>query len=142
MLHNCLPKLMYGMEVMNVSEKSLEALELFHINMSKHIQGLPKQCANAGSISTVGWKKLEIHIDFIRLLFLWRILMLPMQCIYKEIFIKRFVLINMSCIEHFGPTATLIATCKKYDLLDIVAEAIETGVYMSMQEWKALVKNC
>ena len=137
----CVPKLTYGMEVMNVSDKSLESLEHFHINMSKHMQGLPKQCANAGSLGTIGWKSLETHIDFTRLLFLWRILLLPMHCIYKEIMVKLFVVITMSHVHNTSPTSTLLSTCKKYGFIDIVTLAIESGKYMTLNQWKTIVKN-
>ena len=137
----CIPKLCYGLEGIDISDKCMDSLEQFHIDMSKHQQGLPKQCSNVGSLGTMGWKKLETYIDFMRLMFLWRLLLLPMECIYKEVVIKRFILICYSSKPHTGPTANIVDTCKKYGLLESVITAVENANYMSLNSWKQLVKN-
>jgi len=44
----CLPKLCYGMEIMNLNEKCIESVERFHCNMAKDQQGLPQRSSNIG----------------------------------------------------------------------------------------------
>ena len=137
----CMPKLCYGLEVMNVSDKGMDVLEKFHNSMSKQHQGLPQQCSNLGSTSNLGWKPIEIHMDLLRLLFLWRLLLLPMTCIYKVILLKRFEFISHSRYVHSGPTWQFVDTCRKYGLLDTVQEALETGCYMSLANWKSMIHD-
>ena len=136
----CIPKLCYGMEVITLSDKSMDSLEQFHTSMAKHNQGLPTPCSNPGSLSTIGWKTLESHVDIMRLMFLWRLLLLPMECIYKVVLLNRLDSIVHSSSGHCGPVWQLIATCKKYNLLDTVIEAMESGSYMSLSQWKKHVK--
>ena len=42
---------------------------------------------------------------------------------------------------YLGPISEIINVCKKYALFDIVLESIECGCYMSMREWKCIVKD-
>ena len=137
----CIPKLCYGVEVMELSDQNIDALEKFHSTTSKQIQGLPQQCSNSGSIGTIGWKKIETHISIMKLLFLWRLLILPMICIYKDVIIKRFERLSLSNAKHKGPVWDYVQLCQRYDLIDIVVESIQNGLYMSMSEWKTLVKR-
>ena len=121
----CIPKLCYGLEVMTLSDKSKDSLEHFHTIMSKQIQGLPSQCANPGSTSTIGWKPLETYIDIMRLMFLWRLLLLPISCFYKTVILQRFETIVYSSRKHCGPVWHMIETCKKYGLLEIVIDSLQ-----------------
>ena len=67
---NSVPKLCYGTEVMDISEKTFSDVEAFHCNMAKHVQSLPKQCSNVGSLATLGWNGLRSHCNFLKLIFL------------------------------------------------------------------------
>ena len=138
----CIPKWCYGLEVLNIDDKSAEMLESFHCSMAKQQQGLPVQCSNTGSLGTIGWKTLESHIDIIQLMFLWQLLLLPFSCIYKQICIQRLckILYDNVCSSHYGPLLGIIKTCRKYGLLRTVETAIESGTYMSKGKWKKLVK--
>ena len=104
-------------------------------------QGLRDQAANPASVATLGWWSLQAHIDWIRLLFLWRILLLPMTCVYKSVLIKRFCsfLINKND-HHSGPTWNLYKLCCQYNVCERVCNCIELGEYMSMQQWKNFMK--
>jgi hypothetical protein len=81
----CVPKLTYGFEVMDVKSSSLETVETFHYHAAKTIQGLPAQAVNIGSLAaTLGWQSIDMHIDYRRLMFMWRVLLLPMSSIYAK----------------------------------------------------------
>ena len=137
----CIPKLCYGLEIINTDDKSMTCLEKFHFSMAKLQQGLPIHCSNPGSLGTIGWKSIKSHIDIMRLLFLWQILLLPYSCIYKKLCIQRLCMIMYSNVDHCGPLFEIIQTCIKYRLLKIVRDALETGNYMSKAAWKALVTS-
>ena len=90
-LSACIPKLLYGVEIINVDDQSLEKLESFHANSAKLFQGLPGNACNVGSIGTIGWSSIRAKIDIMRMLFLWRILWLPMTNLYKTLLVKMIV---------------------------------------------------
>ena len=44
------------MEFTNLTDDTMTDLETFHFAAAKHIQGLPANASNYGSIVTAGWK--------------------------------------------------------------------------------------
>ncbi|MCP3890198.1 MAG: hypothetical protein GY702_15200, partial [Desulfobulbaceae bacterium] len=55
----CMPKLCYGFEVVPLSDTSMESLDVFHNEMAKHCQALPRQTANPGCRITLGWQSIR-----------------------------------------------------------------------------------
>ena len=138
----CVPKLLYGCEIMKISQGSLTKLEDFHIQAAKGFQGLPDHAINCGSLATIGWLSISCIIDRMKLLFLWRLLMLPMDNIYKQVVVRRVIsILHISQVDHVGPTASILDLCRKYSLLDVVVECIESGEYLTLPEWKKIVHN-
>jgi hypothetical protein len=139
----CIPKLTYGFEVMNVKASSLETVETFHYHAAKTIQGLPAQAVNIGSLATLGWQSIDVHIDYLRLMFLWRLLLLPMSSMYKVILLRRlfhFIQNYMHNDKACGPTWNMLNTCIKYGLQQFVINAIEAGEFCNMSHWKRMVR--
>ena len=81
----CAQKLCYGIEVIDVSDESIAELERFHFDAAKQCQGLLKNTANYGALVTVGWSTLNAHCDIVRLLFFWRLLLMPMSCFIRRL---------------------------------------------------------
>ena len=54
-----MPKLLYGMEAMHVGQEENQEMESFQIESAKLLQGLPKQTANAGGMTTIGWNSVQ-----------------------------------------------------------------------------------
>ena len=77
----CLPKLCYGAAILDLNSECINTMESFHSNCSKMFQGLPVQSASPGSLGNLGWQSIEAVIDLMRLMFMWKILTLPMTCI-------------------------------------------------------------
>ena len=135
------PKMTYGLDVLKTNRDTIARLEQSHCEAAKVIQGLPKQTAGIGCLATVGWNSMEAHIDILRLLFLWRLLTLPVMCIFKVVLLLRLHY-HLFCGKdklHSGPTWMMVTTCKKYGLLDYVANACRTGDGMTLVSWKRLV---
>ena len=42
---------------------------------------------------------------------------------------------------HKSPLWRFVSMCKKYNVYNVIANDIEKGVYVSMTEWKSLVKR-
>ena len=128
----CIPKLCYGVEVMDIETDTLSCMEQFHSSSSKIFQGLPIQSASVGSVWNIGWLSIESIIDIMRLMFLWRILRLPMTCMYKVILLQRMLML-LHKEKGQGPTWNIITTCAKYGLMEFVINSIESGIYMSYE---------
>ena len=139
---NCIPKLMYGAEVMNIPKQAMSVMESFHGEAAKMIQGLPDQASNDGAIGCLGWMPLEAYLDMIRLNYFMHLIMLPIENIYKQILIRRYC-IHVYCVsrKHLGPLWRFICLCKDYDLLGIIKGIVEDNISISMQVWKSLVKT-
>ena len=137
----CIPKLTYGFEVMDIKDTILDNVETFHLQAAKITQSLPEQAVNIGSICTVGWQPIDLYIDVIRLLFMWRMLLLPMSNIYKSVLVRRmFYHIDNFNVKACGPVKRFLDTCVKYNLQEFVIESTENGDYCSMNQWKKMVK--
>ncbi len=137
----CLSKLLYGFEIMDIPSTLIKDMESFHAEAAKSLQGLPVNACNHGALRTIGWINIQSHIDIKRLLFLWRIICLPVQCIYKKLLITRYSYINIDEYPCKGPLKCLLDTANKYQLLEYVHKAIECADYMSIAAWKKLVNE-
>lgn len=137
----CIPKLLYGVETMHMEDQTIDKLESFHAGSAKMFQGLPENTSNIGSVGLLGWNSIGAKIDIARLLFVWRILLLPMSSIYKKIMITLIISLyandKYKCNE--GPTADIMRTCDCYNLLEDVMHAVLSGCYISMNKWKGHV---
>ena len=118
----------------------MDAMESFHSNSAKLFQGLTSNTANIGSIGTMGWTSMRAIVDTYRLMFLWRVLWLPMTCIYKRMMLQRVV----ECMHYYhckGPVWEMVECCRRYDLTNFLVEAVMNGVYVTVSQWKNLVKT-
>jgi hypothetical protein len=140
----CVPRLIYGLEIACLSATNTRKIECSHGSMAKAIQGLPSQTSNAACLAPLGWCSLESHLDKLKLLFLWRILLMSTQCIYKQVAISKLCFYIYECTDDnkcWGPLWDILQTFKKYDILDILLDALTSGTYMSIFEFKNLVKG-
>ena len=135
------PKLVYGLDVLQIESHDVDVLESCHFNASKIFQQLPQQTAGIGSTSTIGWNSIESYIDIMRIMFLWRILLLPTKCIYKTVLLLRIQNYFVTNKPHLGPTWKALNTCRKYNLLNAVIDAVTAGVYISSKVWKSIVNK-
>ena len=70
----CIPRMTHGLEVLPPNKNSVEIMEQAHESMVK-MRGLPPQTANEACLAPLGWWCLSTHFDYLKLLFLWRILL-------------------------------------------------------------------
>jgi hypothetical protein len=138
----CVPKLTYGLEIMNISRNAIAMLDTFHADIAKSLQCLPQQTCNIGAVCSMGWMSIKAHMDIKRLIFMWQVARLDSSSIYKKVFICRFVChIYGESGKHCGPLWDAIKTCKEYDLMGTVEQAVHSGDYMNIKEWKRLAKS-
>ncbi len=77
-------------------------------------------------------------------MFAWQLLRLPMENVYKKIFVQRLVelrSVNYNQIQT-GPVAGIIKICMDYGMIEHINQSLKTGVVVSKSEWKRMVKGC
>ena len=106
--------------------------------MAKSIQGLPIHIADGACLAMLGWVSVEAWIDRRRLMFLWSILNLSMDNIYKECVLTRLCKLRnwTGDLQPKGPVSKMYETCHKYGLHDILHMMMDTGVIINKSEWK------
>ena len=73
----CVPKLTYGLHLMDLPPEASTALESYHAQSAKTFQGLPERASNDGALFMMGWPSITGYIDIVRLMYFMRILLLP-----------------------------------------------------------------
>ena len=116
-------------------------LEQCHSYSAKLFQGIPKHAANVRSIGTIGWTRITSKLDISRLLFMWRILLLPTNNLHKLVMVRRVVQFISKWIVK-GSVWACIQTCVKYGVLEEVIECVISGAYRSINEFSRIVKCC
>ena len=135
------PTITYGFEVMPIDEKTVDSLEKTHRIIAKNVQKLPDQTPNPVILPLAGWKSLSSVIDIMKIMFLWTIITLNDNSIYKKIAIKRIQDWYTSSSNEYqtGPTGLMMNCIKKYCLQDEIKNIIENNLW-SKQAWKTEVK--
>ena len=79
---------------------------------------------------------MESFINMIRLMFLWRVLLLSVKNIYKRVAIARLIyhLYGVGAQNvHMGPLSIILNICKQFNLIEMVQESIEGGSYLTLK---------
>ena len=79
------PRFTYGLEVCNLTESYIHELEAAHRQNAKLIQGLPVGTPNPAPLATLGWLSMATFIALKKILFIWKIVCLPKENIYRQI---------------------------------------------------------
>ena len=133
----CVPKLLYGLHLMDIKHDSYNQLESYHAETAKMIQGLPEQSSNDGAIFTMGWPSIRGYMDSVKLIYFMQILLLPVTSMYKLTLIQRFCdhVLNDNQ-EHYGPCWEFIKACRKYKWCNIVEKYLVGEATLQIKEWK------
>ena len=119
-----IPRMTYGLEVVPMDDSHIEELSQAHRVHASIVQHLPENAHKPTVLSTIGWMSMPAYIAYRKLLFLWSILCLPVNNIYRRI----VVAILVSC-DIFGPVKlspigdTFKYICK-YGLKDLFMSCI------------------
>jgi hypothetical protein len=140
----CIPSMTHGLEVSPLNSGSVDLMEQAHGSMAKMSQGLPQQTANVACLAPLGWRCLGTHIEYLKLMFLWRILLLPADNIYKMVVLMRlwYHLYDLDNLIHIGPLVGIVNVFTKYGLLSILDTSINRGEFMSICRFKSVVRQC
>lgn len=86
-------------------------------------------------VVTTKWASIGIHIDTLRIMFMWHVVLLPVHSIYKIIMMRRIIEYSSWCSCR-GPMWTMIRTRYKYGIFYMVYESV-----LSVTHFTKLVKN-
>ena len=107
----CLSKLLYGLEVYVCYRNCNNGNGMFSCQSGKDNPAPPRELAKIGAA------------------FLWRLLLLPMESIYKKVLLARYVyLTETNDASILSPLWILLQTAKKMTYM-IVRTSIDTGNY-------------
>ena len=138
-----IPKMTYGLEVTQVSEQGFQLLEKAHKQNAKMLQGLPQNTPSPGTMATIGWLSIKRYIEMRKLVFLWQMLYLPMNNIYRRVVVATIGnwLIYGTSPPQNSPMGDSFNVACKYGMREMVRNCIMSNVIGSIDSMKACIKN-
>ena len=134
------PKLMSGCEVKYYCPNELKEYEKAHRAIAKDIQLLPDNAPDPVCLAALGWHKIQSYVDKAKLLFVWRLLFLPSESVFRKVFILRLFQVLFSGIyTTISPTAQIAELCIKYNIINYVKTVVQTGILPSRIVWKKMI---
>ena len=91
-----IPRMLYGLDVCPLDDAGMKNMEQAHRQNAKIIQNLPICTPNPAPLATLGWLSISGQVAIMKLVFMWRILCLPLENIYRK------VLIHVLTLALFG----------------------------------------
>lgn len=121
-------------------------LEHAHRQNAKIIQGLPSNIATPAPLATLGWLSIEAHIAIMKLTFLWKILCLLVNNIYRRIVIFVILQIQTGVIDTNrcylrSPIVGMYQLVKTYGFLEMLKDGINSDDFGCFLEKKRLVRK-
>ena len=138
-----IPKLLYGLEMLDINDKAMAKINSFHVKSAKRIQRLPVYTASVATTAQLGWLSIQATLDKSLLLFIRHILCLSQVLLARKLFLDRFkyLLDSRDYLKSRSPVARMVAVAIKYNVLEIVVGWVENGVNFSKYKWRKHVHN-
>ena len=139
------PRMTYGLDVTPINNSDLNELDKAHRYNAKVIQNLPQNTPTPAPLATIGWLTLAAHIAILKLCFMWRVLCLPDNNIYKRVMIS----VLRKCTQNgvtlkksiLSPTVCMYNCAKKYGMDEYLLNCLEEGNFGVLNANKTLVKK-
>ena len=135
------PSITYGLEVIPIKDADLEKLDKGQREAAKRVQGLPPNTSNPACLAQLGWRKLSTKIYVAKLMFLWQILSLAADSVYKKVTVIRLTKLEYSNLDQMSPLWNIVSVAKKFGLFDSYRNMINSGIIPPKEAWKRQVKN-
>ena len=135
------PKLLSGVEARCFSDNEMVEYSKFHKNMAKDIQQLPGNTPDPVVYSMLGWKDIETYVDYMKIVFVHRILSYSPSSVYRILFIRRLYYLCFKGIQYsYSPIVRIIVALNKYDLLKTSLE-VGTPLLVGSSKSTALLEE-
>ena len=135
------PSMLYGCQVLCLSESAIDQIEAEHRSFGKRLQSLPITTSNPAAYSLMGWSSVRAYIDSCILNFFYKTLCMSADCIFRKLVTNRFVDLLMRGEEKGGPISMFIKTCYKYNVIEYVRSHVESGEGIAPLQWKSICKE-
>ena len=131
------------MEVVPINQTGFDEMEKAHRGMSKIIQNIPNSTPNASHLALVGWHTLDTKISIMKLSFLWRLLCLPIDNIYRKVltFFVQMCLNDDCYVNLKSPTYSMFTYVKRYNLTELLVESLYKDNHGQISVYKNKIKN-
>ena len=135
------PRMLYGLDVCPLNDAGMKNMEQAHRQNAKTIQNMPMNTPNPAPLATIGWLSVLGHVAIMKLVFMWRILCLPHENIYRKVLIHVF---NSALFGGYSsilsPSVAMLKMIKYYGLLDKLHESINNESH-PISYYKRLIKR-
>ena len=137
------PKMLYGLEIVPIKEKHISELEQAHRKFAKTIQGLSNNIPNAAPLATLGWVTKSSFIAMRKLIFLWQILTLPSDNIYKRMTELILCVIVQKGCDLFSntPIGSMYECAQRYGFDGLLEQCLNTKNYGDIENMKIKIKS-
>ena len=137
-----IPKVTYGFELYVLNDSCISALEEAHRFASKTIQMLPVSSPNPTHIALLGWLSMDSYISMKKILFIWRILSLPCDDLYRRI-LKLLVSVipENNQVPYISPVYDMFLHVCKYGLQGYLKHFLSDDVSIKYSVWKKRIKS-
>lgn len=125
-------RMAYGMEILPIDDAGLNEMETAHKQHAKIVQNVPMNVPNPAPLATIGWMSVTSHVAIMKLCFLWRILCLHNDNIYKRIVICVLnEIMNgeiTTIMERSSPITSMYIMAKKYHITTVIKHGLIMGI--------------
>ena len=134
---------LYGFEVVPINEWGLQEMEKAQRMIAKYIQGLPNNCHNVTVLPTLGWLTIDSRIAISKLVFLWGILCLPIDSVYRRLLLH-FLEAGLNDVNYFNatsPTCSRLLYVTRFNLVDTLRQCMYSDNSPRYNYYKSLIKR-
>ena len=118
----CIPRMMYGVEVVPLTEKDVMELENAHKKNAKTVQNLPPSTPTPAIYSTLGWISMDSYITQVKILFLWKIAICLRDTIYFRVI--RFIIEKIIMNGYSSARSPVYDTMRRANGLGIMNDVV------------------
>jgi len=134
-----IPQMMYGLELVDLSDSAEQTLEAMHRSIARVIQGLPTQTAVPATLAPLRWWSLHAFLSYKRIILMIQILLMSCSSLSKELIIRSMC--NNRRHLASGPITLMVNALSEYGLLGTMREAILSGSYGTICSWKSMARD-
>ena len=111
--------------------------------MSKLCQNLPTNTPNASHLALIGWQTIDSKVAIMKLIFLWRILCLPIDNVYRRVvmYCLHLCLYEGNYVNLRSPTYSMFTYVTRYNLTDTLVNCMQSHNQGKINRYKKIIKN-
>ena len=138
------PSLTYGFDVLPLDDSDMAELECAHRKNAKIVSNVSFQVSTPSPLAPIGWMSMKGFIMMNRILFMFRLLCMERDNVYKRMMIFRLdeIIANGQTRRvHRGPVDLMYDALDYYGLRAKLIPCVRTRAFGELGDWKKLVKS-